>query len=124
MQAMMFAVNHSSSFTRLGNSISTGLNYNLINMAVVKNKQIGATLGYSQNFLEDALSMNVSANYNKSYIDNTSDGNIINGSASLGYSFAKRHSLSFNFNIIRTKSLQFESYTETLASLAYSVRII
>ena len=123
MQALMLAVNHSSSFTRLGNSISTGLNYNIIKMALAENKQVGATLGYSQNFLKDALNMNVSANYNKSYIDNASDGNIINGSASLGYSFAKRHSLSFNLNIIRSNSLQFESYTEILGSLAYVIRI-
>ena len=67
--------------------------------------------------------MNVSANYNKSYVDNASDGNLINGSASLGYTFAKRHSLSFNLNIIRSNSLQFESYTEILGSLAYVLRI-
>lgn len=123
MQAFMVALNHTSSFTRLGNSISTGLNYNVINMTLAENKQVGATLGYSQNFLKDALNMSVSANYNKSYIGNASDGNIINGSASLGYSFAKRNSLSFSFNVIRTTSIQFESYTETLASLAYAVRI-
>lgn len=123
MQAMMLAVNHTSSFTRLGNSVNTGLNYNIINMALGENKQIGATLGYTQNFLKDALNMNISANYNKSYIDGASDGTVINGSASLGYAFAKRHALSFTFNMIRTTSLQFESYTETLGSLAYVVRI-
>ena len=123
MQAMMLAVNHTSSFTRLGNSINTGLNYNIINMALTENKQLGATLGYTQNFLKDALNMNVSTNYNKSYIDGASDGTVINGSASLAYAFAKRHALSFTFNMIRTTSKQFENYTETLGSLAYVVRI-
>jgi len=123
MQAMMLSVNHSSSFSRWGNSINTGLNYNIINMAATDNKQVGATLGYTQNFFNDALNMNVSANYNKSYINNVADGKVINSSASLGYTFAKRHALSFAFNIIRTTSLQFENYTETLGSLAYVVRI-
>jgi len=123
MQAMMLAVNHTSAFTKWGNSINTGINYNIIKMAFTENKQIGATMGYTQNFFKDVLNMTVGANYNKSYIDDVSDGTVVNGSASLGYSFAKRHSLSFAFNIIRTTSLQFENYTETLGSLAYVVRI-
>lgn len=123
MQAMMLALNHTSSFIRSGNSINTGLNYNLIKMALAENKQIGATLGYTQNFFKDALNINATVNYNKSYIDKVSDGNVINGSATLGYTFAKRHNLSFTYNIIKTTSLQYESYTEMLGSLAYTVRI-
>ena len=123
MQAMMLALNHTSSFTRWGNSINTGLNYNLIKMALAENKQIGATLGYTQNFFKDALNTNVTVNYNKSYIDKVSDGNVINGSAILGFTFAKRHNLSLTYNIIKTTSLQYESCTEMLGSLAYTVRI-
>lgn len=123
MQAMMFALNHVSSFTRRGNSINTGLNYNDTKMAGTENKQLGATLGYTQAFFKDALNTNATVNYNKSYIDKVSDGNVINGSATLGYTFAKRHNLSFTYNIIKTTSLQYESYTEMLGSLSYTVRI-
>lgn len=121
MKAMMIALNHISSFTKRGNSVNTGLNYNNIKMAGGINTQYGVTAGYTQSFFKEALSGTANINVNKSYIDKVSDGSIINGTLSLGYTFAKKHSLSFSFNIISTRSKQYEDYVETIGSLGYNL---
>ncbi len=119
MKATMFSFNHTSSFSKIGNSVNSGLNFNRIKTAASTNTQYGATLGYAHSFFEQSLSASVGANYNISYVDAAQDGNIITGSATASYQFKKRHSFSFNASLIRSNSKQYESYTELTGSLSY-----
>jgi hypothetical protein len=121
MQATMIALNHVSSFTRRGNSINSGLNYNNIKMAETTNTQFGATLGFTQSFFKESLSTSANLNYNKSLINSIPDGAVINGTMNASYSFAQRHSLTFSFNVISTTSKQFESYVETIGTIGYNL---
>jgi hypothetical protein len=123
MKASMVSFNHSSSFTKRGNSISSGLNFNHTKTASVANTQFGATAGYSQAFFKGTLNTSVSANYNISYVNGVQDGNIITGNATASYQVKKRHNFSFNASLIRTNSKQFESYTELMGTIAYQFTI-
>lgn len=116
-------LNHTSSFTRRGNSNSTGLNYNNSKMAGTENKQVSATIGYTQAFLKEALSTTVNVNYNKSFVNDQSDGAVINGSMGSSYVFAKRHAMNFSLNVMKITSKHFENCFETTGSLGYNVRL-
>ncbi|HMI78220.1 MAG TPA: hypothetical protein VK484_05475 [Ferruginibacter sp.] len=119
MKATMFSFNHSSSFVKMNNAISSGLNFNRIKTAASTNTQYGASLGYTQSFFKQALSASVGANYNMSYVNAVQDGNIITANATASYQLKTRHSFSFNASLIRSNSKQFESYTELTGSLSY-----
>lgn len=122
MKAMAININHSTTFNKRGNAINSGLNYNNVKTAQLKNTQYGFTVGYSHPFFENTLTTSVSCNYNFSKVNGEQDGNIINGTATAAYNY-KKHSFSFNFNIINTTSKQFAGYTETLATLGYNYRL-
>ncbi|MEO6253902.1 MAG: hypothetical protein ABIO79_11375 [Ferruginibacter sp.] len=119
MKATMFSFNHSSSFIKRSNIISSGLNFNRIKTATSTNTQYGASVGYNQSFFKQALSAAVGVNYNMSYVDAVQDGNIITANATAGYQFKKRHTFSFNASLVRSNSKQFESYTELTGSISY-----
>lgn len=121
MKAVMIAANHLSSFNRPGNSINSGLNYNRIQMAQTTNVQVGATIGYTQAFFKQSLNTTTNINYNKSFIDSKSDGSIINGTLGLAYTFAKKHTVNFSFNMISTTSKAFGDYIETVGTLGYNL---
>ncbi len=123
MKAMIAAFNHVSSFNKRGNSLNTGLNYNIITQTGIVNTQLGVTLGYSQSFFNNVLSTNANVNLNKSLIDKIADGSVLNGTLTMGCAFAQRHSLNFSFNIISTKSKQFENYVETIGTIGYALRL-
>lgn len=121
MKAMMLAFNHTSSFTKRGNSINSGLNYNNIKTAANINTQIGATIGYSQAFFQGKLNTTANINFNKSLIDHNPDGSILNGTVNMSLAVGKRQSFSFSFNLIRTASKQFGNYMETMGSVGYNL---
>jgi len=123
MKAAMISFNHSSSFVRKSNSISSGLNYNRTKTASLTNAQFGATLGYAQSFFKQTLSANVSMNYNMSYINKVQDGNVITAAATASYQFKKKHAFSVNVSLVRSNSKQYESYTEVIGSISYRFTI-
>lgn len=123
MKAMMLSFNHTSSFTKRGNSINSGLNYNNIKAASGINTQIGATIGYSQAFFQNKLSTTANINWNKSLIDHVSDGSILNGTLTMSLAVGKRQSFSFNYNMVRTASKQFGNYMETTGAIGYNLRL-
>jgi hypothetical protein len=122
MRSLQVAFNHNSSFNKRGNSVNSGLNYNNVLAAGITNTQYGATLGYTDNLFKNAVNANINLNYNLSYVDKIKDGSITNGTFSLGWLFAKKHSLNISLNIISTKSAQFEDYVEAIGSVGYSLR--
>ena len=123
MQATMISLNHISSFARNESSINIGLNYNSTKMYSTNTTQMGFTLGYSRLFFEDALSLSLSNNFNLSNVNGERDGTILNSTASLSYALKNRHSFSFNANVIKTTSKQFENFTETMGSIGYNYRL-
>lgn len=122
MKATVFNLNHSTTFTKLGNSINSGINLNKITTTLLTNEQLGFTLGYTQAFFKQTLQSSFNINYNISKVNNEADGNIVNASAALSYSI-KKHSFSFNYNLIKTTSNIYQGYTETIATLGYNIRI-
>jgi hypothetical protein len=123
MQAIMLGLNHISSFARNGSSINTGLNYNSTQMYATHNTQMGLTLGYSRSFLENALSLSSSNNFNLSSVNGVRDGTLLNTTASASYALKDRHSFNLNINVIKTTSKQFENFTETMGSIGYHYRL-
>ncbi len=123
MNTYVFSLSHATSFLSAGNAISSGLNYNIIQLPAVSNTQMGATVGYSHPLLEKQLNLNSTLNYNLSFIDGAQDGSIVNVSLGGSYTAAERHTFSLNYNFIRTASEQYQGYVEQLGSLSYNLRL-
>jgi hypothetical protein len=123
MQATMISLNHISSFTRNASSINTGLNYNSTKMFMANNTQLGFTVGYSRSFFDNALNLSLSNNFNLSNVNGERDGTVLNSTATLSYALKNRHSFNLNANVIKTTSLQYENFTETMGTIGYNYRI-
>ena len=121
MNTTVLSLSHTTSFLAAGNAISSGLNYNVIQLPAIRNTQAGASVGYAQPLLEKRLNLNSTVNYNLSFVDGAQDGAIFNLTLGGSYTAAERHTFSLTYNFINTASKQYQGYTEQLGSLNYNL---
>ncbi len=123
MQAKMVSMLYVQNFSKNAVSVNAGINYNDVEMAFVKNTQLGFTIGYSRTFLKEALNCSINNNFNLSKVNNKQDGTVLNSTGSLNYTMKNKHSFNFTVSMIKTTSKQFDNFTETMGSIGYNYQI-
>ncbi len=123
MNTTFFTANYTFQMLNTGWGINTGLNYNIIELAILTSDRYGATLGTTWTKPESKLSMGITGTYNVSRIKQERDGQVYTVNANCSFSPFERHSLSVFVNVLRNESEQFENYTEIYSGISYLYRI-
>jgi hypothetical protein len=123
MTTNFITINHSLQWTASQWGINSGLNYNVIDLAVFSTTRYGATLGTQKSSQSGKFNISVNGNYNLSLIESQLDGSTKTINANVSYAAGKRHSFTLFVNFLRNDSKQFDDYTEWLGGLSYLYRI-
>lgn len=119
MSTWFFNAFYSQTYTPTHFNWNIGSNYNIIQLSDLSTRRYGLTIGGSKSDKENKLNINVSLSYNLSSIDGQSDGSLVSNNIGLSYKPHKKHTFSFNSNIIRNNSKKFDDYTEIIFNTSY-----
>lgn len=123
MSTQFITTNYNLQILENGFGITTGLNYNVIDLAMFSTTRYGVTLGGNKASKDNKFNAGMTVNYNLSLINQKSDGATYTINGNLAFVPKERHSLSFFINILRNESKQFDNYTEILSGLSYVYRL-
>jgi hypothetical protein len=118
-------LNYQLRFNKSGASAGAALNYTQLSGADVNGTNYGLTLNGSKPFFKNSLMTNISGSYLLNE-QNGVQGNIINASVQVTYTFLKKHSLGLNANytnnIPKTAGPSMPQYSNTRVEVSYNYR--
>ncbi len=104
---------------KTGFTFNAGANVNVMKFYQTDNLRYGATIGAGNTWKDGKLTANINNTFNLSTVNSNSDGYTNTTNGSVTYLLGKRHSFSFNLNLLYNKSNQFSTYTELRSTVSY-----
>ena len=106
-------------FLKSGLNITIGVNTSTNITDSYELTTIGPSIVFAKRFLNGKIMTSISNVVMSTYLDNVSDGYILNSKVSTAYRVNRHHSFNFNFSLIKKESTVTDTQ-ETLTTLGYN----
>lgn len=114
-----YNLNYGLTFTKIGLTVNTGLNYNHMQRGSFVSERYGVSLSGRKSLLENKLSIRVSSTYNINQ-RNQNQGYLTNSSIYLSYRIDGNQSISLNLSVVQSE-MPSSDFIESRGNLGYNV---
>jgi len=114
-----YNLNYGLTFTKIGLTVNSGLNYNHMQRGSFETERYGVSLSGRKSLLENKLSIRLSSTYNISH-RNQNQGYLTNNSIYLSYQIDGNQSISLNLSVVQSE-MPTSDFIESRGNLGYNV---
>ncbi|MBK9292526.1 MAG: hypothetical protein IPM52_13010 [Bacteroidetes bacterium] len=122
MLTTMYSGNYTLTLNK-GFNFSAGLNHTTLSSPLLENRLTGLSLGAGKNFKPSGINLSFNTNFSNSSVDGNSDGMVVNAGFVANMKLKKRHEFRTNLHYLRTTSKQFDSFSDLVFQMGYTLRL-